>query len=92
MVSVAILVIRLNNCLVKGENIMSVTTFEGIVDQGQIKLKNGVRLPDNIKVYIVVPDLQPVPQPKIHSPRLAHPEQAADFKMEVTEVSSDAGL
>src|SRR2546428_4595275 len=35
---------------------MSLATFEGVVEQGQIKLKNGGSLPDKIKVYIVVPD------------------------------------
>ncbi len=35
---------------------MSVATYEGIVEQGQIKLKTGSPLPDKIKVYIVVPD------------------------------------
>lgn len=35
---------------------MSLATFEGIVEQGQIKLKNGGSLPDKIKVYIIVPD------------------------------------
>jgi uncharacterized protein (DUF433 family) len=34
---------------------MSLATFEGVVEQGQIKLKNGVSLPDKIKVYVVVP-------------------------------------
>ncbi|MCG3159629.1 MAG: hypothetical protein JMDDDDMK_00643 [Acidobacteria bacterium] len=35
---------------------MSLATFEGVVEQGQIKLKNGTALPDKIKVYVVVPD------------------------------------
>lgn len=35
---------------------MSVATYEGIVEQGQIKLKNGAHLPDQIKVYVVVPE------------------------------------
>jgi len=33
---------------------MSLATFEGVVEQGQIKLKNGASLPDKIKVYVVV--------------------------------------
>ena len=35
---------------------MSVFTIEGIVNHGQIKLNGDVRLPDNTKVYVVVPD------------------------------------
>ncbi len=71
---------------------MDVATFEGVVEQGQIRLKNGMSLPDKLKVYVIVPDLQTTRQPQIHSPRLVHPEQASDFKMEVTEVAPDAKL
>lgn len=71
---------------------MNVATFEGVVDHGQIKLNNGVLLPDRVKVYVVVPDFQISHQSQIRSPRLAHPEQAEDFKMEVTEVMPDAKL
>ncbi len=71
---------------------MSVITFEGVVDHGQIKLKTNARLPDNTKVYVVVPDAQVEPVAHLFSPRLAHPEQAADFKMEVIEEASNAGL
>ena len=71
---------------------MNVATFEGVVDQGQIKLNNGVLLPEKVRVYVVVPDFQTSRQPQIHSPKLVHPEQASDFKMEVTEDVPDAKL
>jgi hypothetical protein len=71
---------------------MSVATFEGIVDHGQIKLKTNIRWPDNTKIYIVVPDYQVEPTAHIFRPRLAHPEPAADFKMEITEEPIDANL
>ncbi len=62
---------------------MSVLTYEGIVEQGQIRLNAGVRLPEKTKVYVVIPEMQE-PQPAfIYSPRLAHREQALDFRMEV---------
>lgn len=64
---------------------MSVLTFEGIVEQGQIQLKTSVRLPDKTKVYVIVPDVLVEQFANIFSPRLAHPEQAADFKLEVIE-------
>jgi len=35
---------------------MTITTYEGVVEKGKIRLKTGVRLPDNTKVYVVVPD------------------------------------
>ena len=69
---------------------MSVQTFEGIVDQGKIKLPPNVHLPENAKVFVVVPDPKPEPIAHIYSPRLAYPSQAKDFVMEVTEESSPA--
>ena len=52
---------------------MDIVTFEGLVDQGQIRLKNGVQLPDQTRVYVIVPDFQLTPLPELRSPRLAHP-------------------
>jgi hypothetical protein len=60
--------------------------LEGVVEQGQIKLNSDVRLPDGTKVYLVIPDLE-LEMRGVHlrSPHLAHPEQAADFEMEVVD-------
>jgi len=65
---------------------MGATTFEGVVEQGQIKLNSDVRLPDGTKVYIVVPDIE-IEEKGVYlrSPRLACPEQVGDFEMEVIE-------
>ena len=71
---------------------MRVVTFEGIVEHGQIKLSTNVRLPDNTKVYVIVPEIQVEQSARVVSPRLAHPEQAADFKMEIVEGPADAGV
>ena len=71
---------------------MSVVTIEGIVKDGQIRLKSDIRLPENTKVYVVVPDMQVEQVVRILSPRLAHPEQAADFKMEIVTDASNATL
>ncbi len=35
---------------------MSVTTFPATVEDGKVKLAPEVRLPENAKVYVVVPD------------------------------------
>jgi hypothetical protein len=65
---------------------MSAETFEGVVEQGQIKLNSDVRLPDGTKVYVVVPGIEVQTQGvRLSSPRLTHPEQAAEFEMEVVE-------
>jgi hypothetical protein len=37
---------------------MSVATFEGIVDRGQIRLPEDLQLPDQTKVFVVVPEYQ----------------------------------
>ena len=37
---------------------MRVTTFEGIVENGQIRLPATVRLPERAKVYMVIPDVE----------------------------------
>jgi len=71
---------------------MGVLTLEGIVEHGQIQLKTNVRLPDNTKVYVVVPGIAIEQGARIFSPRLAHPEDAADFKMEVVEEDSHASV
>ena len=71
---------------------MAVTTFEGIVENSQIKLRDGVTLPEHTRVYVVIPDREETPRAQVHSPRLAHPEQAADFAKQVVPVDADAGL
>ena len=35
---------------------MSITTYQGTVENGQVKLSRDVNLPENAKVYVVVPD------------------------------------
>jgi hypothetical protein len=71
---------------------MSVATFEGIVEGGQIRLKTGVRLPDRTRVFVIVPDLRVETAARVVSPRLAHPEQSADFAMTIVEDPADAGV
>ena len=71
---------------------MKVTAFEGVVENDQIRLPAGVHLPDNARVYVVVPDVEMQPVAYIGSPRLVHPEQITDFKKDVIVESRDAGL
>mgnify|MGYP001371799575 CR=1 FL=1 len=71
---------------------MNITTYEGVVEKGKIRLKMGVRLPEKAKVYVIVPDLQFEKTARVLTPRLANPAQAADFKMEVSEDTSNASL
>jgi hypothetical protein len=72
---------------------MAVTTYEGVVENGKIRFKAGVKLPENAKVYVVVPDLKTNDKKKvvqILSPHLVRREDAARFKMKVTEEKPNA--
>ena len=73
---------------------MSVTTYEGVVENGKIRLKAGVKLPENAMVYVIIPDLKMNEKKVIRmlTPRLANRKQAADFKMKVTEVKPNARI
>ena len=71
---------------------MNVAAFEGVVDDGKIRLMPGVRLPDRTKVFVIVPDLGTTKKAQILSPRLAHPEQMPYFKKELVEDLSDADV
>ena len=71
---------------------MSVVTLEAIVENGQIRLPNNVRLPDQTKVYVVVPGVEVEQVVRIASPRLARREQAADFVLEIVEANPDASV
>jgi hypothetical protein len=64
---------------------MNVTTFEGVVENGQIRVPTNFRLPDKTRVYVVVPNVEVKPVAHITSPRLVHPEQIQDFEKEVVE-------
>jgi len=69
-----------------------ISTFEGLVEDGKIRLRDKVTLPEHTKVYIVVPGLEAAPKAHVYTPRLVHPEQADDFTKQVIPVSTDAGL
>ncbi len=71
---------------------MKVTTLPGIVENGQIRLADNVRLPEKATVYVVIPGVEFPGVVRMGSPRLVHPEQAADFEKEVVEENQDAGV
>jgi spore germination protein YaaH len=37
---------------------MSVSTYQGIVENGQVRLAENIHLPENAKVYVIVPDVE----------------------------------
>lgn len=67
---------------------MQVATFEGIVENGQIRLTEDVKLPESAKVYVVVPNLEKRTA-KIMSPRLVDKEKLKDFEREIIEIEDD---
>jgi hypothetical protein len=71
---------------------MAILTLEGTVENGQIRLRDDVTLPEHAKVYVLIPALESGTRAYVRSPRLAHPEQAALFAKEVVEVPADAEL
>ena len=64
---------------------MTVTTYEGVVEKGKIRLKRGVRLPENVTVYVIVPELRSEKKhvTRVMTPRLIYRKQVSDFKMKV---------
>ena len=66
---------------------MTITTYEGVVEKGKIRLKSGVNLPENAKVFVIVPELQTQERKtaRVSTPRLTRRTQAGDFKMKVSK-------
>jgi len=71
---------------------MRITSFEATVENGQIKLPETVRLPEHARVYVLVPGIEEAPSFHVGSPRLARPEEAADFVKDVSQEPTDASL
>ena len=71
---------------------MKETTYEATVENGQVRLPESVSLPEHAKVFVIVPAVGERAVVRVGSPRLARPEDACDFEMDVAEESPDAGL
>lgn len=78
--------------LEKARGMVAVTSFEAVVESGRIRLPANVQLPENARVYVVVPDIEMKLVGRVATPRLVHPDQAQDFAMEVVEEVRDAGV
>lgn len=61
-------------------------SFEGIVSNGKVQLLGGACLPEKARVRVFLFDPQIRDLPRLASPRLVHPEEAADFRMEVEKL------
>jgi hypothetical protein len=67
-------------------------TYEGVVEDGRIRLPENASIPEKTRVYVLVPDVENLPPPRIASPRLVHPEEAKDFELQVIEDTTDADV
>jgi hypothetical protein len=67
-------------------------TYQGTVVKGEIRLDSNIQLPENSRVYVVVPEASDAARASIRTPRLAHPEQAREFQMEVHDEVRDADV
>lgn len=75
---------------------MTLVTYEGIVQKGSILLNEGVQLPENVRVYVIITEevipvtvegKKPV---QIISPQFTRHEDAARFELTVTEENPNA--
>ena len=67
---------------------------DAIFSQGAFRPVEPLAMPEGTRVRLRVEEATDAPAPrapKIHTPRLAHPEDAADFVMEVRE-NGNAGV
>lgn len=71
---------------------MTISTYEGFVEHGQIRLRTPVTLPENATVYVVVLDVVAPRTAHIDSPRLARAVDALQFRKEVLELPPDVNV
>jgi hypothetical protein len=75
---------------------MSIATYEGVVKKGKIRLQDGIELPENAKVYVIVANIDVKLDNKkavrMMSPRLTNRKQAARLKLTVTEEKPNARI
>lgn len=69
-----------------------IATYEGVIENGHVTLPPEAEIPEKTRVYVLVPDPDSRRTYKVMSPRLAHPEQAKDFELQVLEDTPDAGV
>ena len=67
---------------------MSVATFQGMVENGQVRLANDVRLPERTTVYVVVPDAQA----EMSRPKFDLADMIARMPANYQTVEEDFGL
>jgi hypothetical protein len=67
-------------------------TYEGVVENGYVRLPPNVEIPDETRVYILVPNIDTHRTLQILSPRLVDRGQAKDFVKEIIDETPNASL
>jgi hypothetical protein len=67
-------------------------TYEGVVENGHVMLPSDVDIPEDTRVYVLVPDVDTQRRLQVLSPRLVDQSQAKDFVKEVIEETPNASL
>jgi len=70
----------------------TVRTYEGVVVNGEIRLGDGIQLPENAQVFVVVPGAVAERPMQIRSPRLVDQSQIGAFTKEVRVMENDARI
>ena len=68
------------------------TTYEATVQDGRVVLPEHAHIPDNTRVYVVVPASSDSRRARVTSPRLVHRDEVGDFTMQVEHEGDDAHL
>jgi hypothetical protein len=72
---------------------MKGTTYEATGQDGRVVLpEDAQKIPDNTRVYVVVPEADDAHRVRMMTPRLVHRGEAADFMMLVELEGDDARL
>ena len=71
---------------------MKGTTYEATVQDGRIVLPEHAHIPDNTRIYVVVPTSNDAKRVRMMSPRLVHRDEVGDFTMQVEREGDDARL
>ena len=71
---------------------MKGTTYEATVQDGRIVLLKHAHIPDNTRVYVVVPASNDAKRVRMMPPRLLHRDEVGDFTMQVERQGDDALL
>lgn len=67
-------------------------TYEGIIENGRVRLPSNVGIPEKTRVYVLVPDSENLSAPCVASPHLANREQVNDFEKRIIEDTTNADV